>query len=259
MFFDTHTHLTLPEFQNDLDAVIERALIAGVEKLIVPAIDLESSRVAVSLAEKYAPIFAAVGVHPQDAESFEIKHREEFLQLTHHSKVVAVGEIGLDYFRRSAPPEIQKQVLRFFLELAIETRLPVILHNRVAFADLLSLITTPEYRAVRGVFHCFSEKLPVAEQVIRLGFALSFTGIITFRNSRTAEIAQKIAMNQQLLETDAPFMAPAPHRGKRNEPAFVRLIAEKQAELHRLRVAEVGQMTSELALRIFPRLQTVRE
>ena len=259
MFFDTHTHLTLPEFQDDLEAVIERAQIAGVEKMIVPAIDLNSSMQALALAEKYAAVFAAVGVHPQDVQTFENAQLEEFHQLAQHPKVVAIGEIGLDYYRRFAPPEMQKRVLRFFLELADETGLPVILHNRAAFTDLLQLVTRPEYRAVRGVFHCFSEDVLAADQVVRLGFVLSFTGTITFKNSSAAEIAQKIAMNQQLLETDAPFMAPVPHRGKRNEPAFVKLIAAKQAEVHGITVAEVGRITSGLALRIFPRLQTKRD
>ena len=254
MLIDTHTHLVFPDFGEDLEEVISRAWEAGVRKMIVPGIDRDSSREAVALSERFAPVYAAVGTHPQDSAAFRDAEMEWFREAVQHPKVVAVGEIGLDFYRDFAPKEQQKRVLRAFLELAAEARLPVILHNRRAFGELLALLDDFSGERLTGVFHCFSEGVREAQEVLRRGFLVSFTGTITFKKSRSAEVAAQIPLENQLLETDAPFMAPVPHRGKRNEPSFVRYVAQKQAELHALSVEEAARVTGQNAERLFARL-----
>ena len=255
MFIDTHCHLTFPNFKEDLDDVITRAEAADVRKIIVPGMDLHTSREAVQLADQYVAVYAAVGVHPQESRSFNPDHMKEFEGLASHPKVVAVGEIGLDFYRDYAPHDLQKSVFRNFLNFAGHRRLPVIIHNRAAYDDILKIVREAEFREVSGVFHCFSEDERGADEVMDLGYAVSFTGTVTFKNSKTAEISRSTPLDKQLLETDAPFMAPAPFRGKRNEPAYVKHIAEKQAELRAITPGEVGRITTEHAYHIFPRLR----
>lgn len=254
MFIDTHTHLTFPDFREDIDGVINRALQAGVDKFIVPSIDLKSSRDAIALAEKYPPVFAAIGVHPQDSQKFDSSLLDEFYRMAKHPKVVAIGELGLDYYRDYAPHAVQREVLELFLKLASEVSLPVILHNRKAFTDLISILKQKEYDKLRGVFHCFSEDEMRAEEVLAMGFVVSFTGNITFKKSMSARVARLLPLEKQLLETDAPFMAPVPKRGKQNEPAFIPYIAEKQAELHDVKVEDVARVTTALAEQTFPKI-----
>lgn len=254
MFIDTHSHLTFPDFKNDIEEIITRANNAGIDRVIVPSISFETSLAAIELAEQFDPIYAAVGVHPQDSQQFNENQLAEFSRLAKHPKVVAIGEIGLDYYRDYAPQDIQKEVFKTFLHLAKEINLPVIIHNRSAFRDIIEILNQEKFREIDGVFHCFSEEEQEAEQVIEMGFLVSFTGTITFKNSKSTQIAQKISIEKQLLETDAPFMAPVPNRGKRNEPAYLRHIAEKQAELHSVSIEEVAKKTTKLAFKIFPKL-----
>ncbi len=254
MLIDTHTHLFFSDFEGDLDDVVRRAVAAGVEKMIVPGTDLATSRRAIEMAEQYEPVYAAVGVHPQETKTFSPSQLDQFRKMTGHTKVVAVGEIGLDYYRDYAPHELQKEVLISFLNLAGESGLPVIVHNRQAFQDVFALICREEYREIAGVFHCFSGDVPEARRIIEQGYLISFTGTITFKKSRAAAVARQIALEHQLVETDAPFMAPVPYRGKRNEPAFVRFVAEKQAELHGIDFAQAAKITTENAFRLFAKL-----
>ena len=254
MFIDTHCHLTFPDFQKDIQEVISRANDAEINRIIVPSISLETSLAAIELAERFGQIYATVGVHPQDSQKYKESQLADFLELSKHPKVVAIGEIGLDYYRDYAPHDIQKEVLKTFLHLAKETGLPVIIHNRSAFADLIEILQKNEFSNLGGVFHCFSETEVEASLVFEMGFFISFTGTITFKKSKSAQIAQKISLEKQLLETDAPFMAPVPNRGKRNEPAFIKNIATKQAELHNLDIEEVAKKTSVLAFQIFPKM-----
>lgn len=254
MFIDTHSHLTFPDFTKDIQDVISRATDVGINRIIVPSISLETSLAAIKLAEKYDSVYAAVGVHPQDSQKLDQNKTGEFFRLSKHPKVVAIGEIGLDYYRDYAPQEVQKNVLNDFLSLAVESDLPVILHNRSAFSDLIEILRQKKFSNLRGVFHCFSEEKKEAEHIIDMGFWLSFTGTITFKNSRSAQIAQDISLKRQLLETDAPFMAPVPNRGRRNEPAYLKDIAEKLAELHEVSVEEVAKITTKQAFQIFPKL-----
>lgn len=255
MFIDSHCHLTLDDFQDDLDDVILRADKAGIEKIIVPGMDLPTSKYAVELSEKYEIVNAAIGVHPQDSKKFTVNQIEQFKDLTEHPKVVAIGEIGLDYYWDYAPREVQNVVLKEFLNLALECQLPVILHNREAFFDLMENVNETKFKELTGVFHCFSEDAKTAQRVIDLGFAVSFTGTVTFKNSKSAGISKEIPLQNQLLETDAPFMAPVPYRGKRNEPGYVKELAEKQAELRNISVEEVGSITTDHAYRLFPKLR----
>jgi TatD DNase family protein len=254
MFIDTHCHLTFPDFQNDIQDVVSRASEAGINRIIVPSISLETSLQAIKLAERFEQIYATVGVHPQDSQKYNESQLAEFSELSKHPKVVAIGEIGLDYYRDYAPHDVQKEVFKTFLFLAVETGLPLVIHNRYAFSDLIKILNQKEFASLGGVFHCFSEEEKEASLVFEMGFFISFTGTITFKKSKSAQIAQKILLEKQLLETDAPFMAPVPNRGKRNEPAFIRNVAEKQAELHNVELGEVAKKTSNLAFQIFPKM-----
>ncbi len=254
MFIDTHTHLTFSEFQNDIDDVVLRAYNAGINKLIVPGLSLKNSKEAITLAEKEPSVYAAVGVHPQESLQFNQGQIDDFYNIANHPKVVAIGEIGLDYFRDYAPRSVQQDVFRIFLSLACDLDLPIIIHNRSAFFDLFDILKNADFKNLSGVFHCFSEDAKTAAEVLKMGFVVSFTGTITFKNSTSALVAKKIPIEKQLLETDAPFMTPVPNRGKRNEPAFVKFTAEKLAELHDLSLDEVAKKTTDLALQLFPKL-----
>jgi TatD DNase family protein len=253
MLVDTHCHLTFSDFAADLDGVVARAVEAGVQKVVVPGIDLETSVRSVELADQFPELYAAVGIHPQDSANFSEPQLKEFEALCRHPKVVAIGEIGLDYYRDYAPRDVQKRVFRIFLDFAREQDLPVIVHIRQAFGDLWTFLEKDE-SLPSGVFHCFSGTPEEANRLIERGFLVSFTGTITFKNSRSSEVAQSVPLKHQLLETDAPFMAPVPHRGKRNEPAFVRIIAEKLARLHGKPLEDVAQITTASAFRLFPKL-----
>ncbi len=255
MFIDTHSHLNFEVFDADRAAVIQRAKEAEVEKIVVASVDLESSARAVDLAEVYPPLYAAVGVHPQDAEKFSEEQIPQFLQWAEHPKVVAIGELGIDYYRDYNPRELQIQVFERFVRLAKETGLPIIVHNREADEDVLAVLSKPDFSDVRGVFHCFSSDLAYAEKVLNLGYFISFTGIVTFKNSNARDVLRELPLDRLLVETDAPLLAPVPHRGKRNEPAFVRLVAQEFTRVKGLSLEKVAEITTQNALRLFPKLK----
>jgi len=255
---DTHCHLTLPDFEGDLDQVLERAFDHGVGKIVVPGIDLESSRKAVDLAIRFQEVFAAVGVHPNEADRWEPGDALQLRRLAAHERVVAIGEIGLDYYRHRAAPSLQKEAFRAQLELAAELSLPIIVHNRKADDDLMA-----ELRAWRqasgvalrdraGVLHAFSGTADFARRGVALGFFLGLGGPITYRASAQArEAAAVVPLEALLLETDAPFLSPHPHRGRRNEPGYVSLVAAKIAEIRGLPTADITRATSQNAARLF--------
>jgi len=255
MFIDSHAHLNFEAFDADRTAVIQRAIEAGVEKIVVPSVEVESSARAVELAETYPPLYAAVGVHPQDAEKFLEDQIPRFLQWAKHPKVVAIGELGLDFYREYNPRKLQIQVFERFVSLAKETSLPVIIHNRSADTDVLAVLSRAEFSTVTGVFHCFSSDLAYAKKVLNLGYFLSFTGIVTFKNSNARDVLRELPLDRLLIETDAPLLAPVPHRGKRNEPAYVRFIAQEFARVKGLALEEVAKVTTQNALRLFPKLK----
>ncbi len=249
---DAHCHLDDAQFADDLDAVIQRAADAGVAAMITAGTNVESSRAAVELANKYAMVYAAVGIHPQDAASFSTESLNEIRALAPARKVVAIGEIGLDfYWQDHAPREIQEQVFTAQLDLATELGKPVVMHDRDAHAELMAILRkrrgTP-----RGILHCFSGDLEMARAAIELGYFISFAGSVTFTNARRLqEIARAVPLERIVLETDAPYLAPHPWRGKRNEPAHVARVAAKIAELKNLAVAQVDTLTESNSISLF--------
>ncbi len=234
--------------------MISRAVQAGVTRILNPGIDLNSSRSALEIAENTPEVFAACGVHPNDALTWDGSTLEELRKLAGHAKIVAIGEIGLDYYREQTPVEVQKLVFRSQLSLAAELGLPVIIHNRQASDDLLEMLAIWHEELVEsgspllespGVLHSFSADLSTARRAIELNFFIGITGPITFQKADDLrKIIQSIPLSSLLIETDSPFLTPHPHCGERNEPAFVRWIAEKIAEVHDLPVEMVAEKTT---------------
>jgi TatD DNase family protein len=259
MFFDTHTHLGNRQFDSDLPTVLERACAAGITRMVAPATDLENARKLLTIAEHEPDVRVAVGIHPCDADSVSGEGWiDELRDLARHPKVCAIGEIGLDYFH--APPEAftlddwkahQAKVLTAQLELAVELKLNVILHNRESWDDLTALVL-PFSDRLRGVFHCFTGTMEQAAPLLKLGHLISFTGIVSFKNAGViAEAARVVPADGYMLETDAPYLAPVPHRGKRCEPAYVADTARAIAALRGETVAQVAADTTRNALAFF--------
>lgn len=264
---DTHCHLDFDAFDADRQQVIGRAREGGVGWMVVPGIEVESSRGVLKLAEAQRGIYAAVGVHPNSARTWQMNSLETLSSLSQHARVVAIGEIGLDYYRDCAPREQQRRVFEAQLNLAAEVGLPVIIHSREASEDMLAMLTAWQEQLQRagcalaerpGVLHSFSGDWRVAEALIRLNFLLGISGPVTFRNAPALqEVAVKAPLERLLIETDAPFLSPHPYRGRRNEPAYVRKVAEKIAELRGVSLEEVAQTTTANAERLFVGRETV--
>jgi TatD DNase family protein len=257
---DTHCHLDMPQFDGDREVVIERATQAGVGRIICPAIHLASCRDVLALAEQHAGVYAAVGVHPNDCADFGPETAAALRDLAQHPKVVAIGEIGLDYYWDRVPAEQQRRALRAQLDLAGELGLPVILHSRDSNAELLYEIaqwgpmirTTRDPDAIVGVWHAFSGDLNEAAQAWELGLVLGLGGPVTFRNARRLRaLAPQFRPDRLVVETDAPYLAPHPFRGQRNEPAYVTLAAAALSELRDVSVQLVAEETTETASRCF--------
>jgi len=265
VFYDTHAHLGFPDFAGDLAATISRARAAGIEKIICVGTDLESSAGAVRIAEEYPGIYAAVGWHPNHAREAPQDVRPPLRELARHSKVVAIGEIGLDYHRRGKDPvqdpefnalkKRQAELFRQQMEVARELGLNCIIHQRDSFEDTLAELT-PFASRTRGVFHCFSESVEAMHRIFALGSLVSFTGIVTFKNG--ANVRQSLAaadLGKFMLETDCPFLAPVPYRGKRGEPAYVKEIAELAATARNCALEELSAATCRAAEEFFPKLR----
>lgn len=256
MFIDTHAHLNYPEIKKKLPEILERAKDSGVGYIIVPATNYVTSLDVIELAEKYEMLYAAVGIHPTELKDFKDWHFGELEKLCEHDKVVAMGEIGLDYYWKPYDKEFEERVLRAQLGIAKRKNLPVILHNRESSEDLIQIVSE-EYASgkLRGQFHSFSGDTDMAEKCIGMGFFISFTGNITYKpNEKTLqayEVLKNTAMENLLLETDSPFLPPVPYRGKQNEPAYLKHTAEKIAELKEVSIEELGKVTSENAGRLF--------
>jgi TatD DNase family protein len=249
---DTHAHMQVRQFDRDRDAVIAAAFADGIARVLVPGIDLESSEAAVELAAKYpGQVFAGVGTHPHDAETLTPERLEAQRKLATQPGVVAIGEIGLDYYRDLSPREVQREALVAQMALARECDLPIILHNRESHADMVSLIRT-HGQGLRGVFHCFIGDKAMARDALDLGFYLSFAGPLTFsRNVELGEVAAWAPLDRVLVETDSPYLTPPPFRGKRNEPRHVALVARRLAELRDLPFEEIAAVTSANAAALF--------
>lgn len=257
---DTHCHLDFEAYSNDRNEVINRADKVGVIKIINPGVSLESSKAAVQLAQKYSSIRAAIGIHPNNT----IVTSDYILQLKelcHHTKIVAIGEIGLDYYRDVHPRKDQRKLLLNQLQLAKELKCPVIIHNRQATDDIMDILSDwcvellksdLKIAYIPGVLHSFSSDLNRAMQAIDLGFFIGISGIVTFKNAKDLHtIVAEIPLDHMLIETDAPFLTPHPHRSERNEPANVFYIAEKIAQIHNISTEEVCEITYNNAEKIF--------
>ena len=229
---DSHAHLQFEQYADDLDDVLTRSRDAGVTAVINIGTDLDSSRAAIALAERHPSLYATIGLHPHDASTFTEETSAALAELARHPKVVAIGETGLDFFYGHSPRDTQIDAFRRQLQLAQEARLPVVVHSRDAKEETLRLLqeTTPE---ARGVLHCFTGDLDMAQRAIVLGFYISFSGIVTFKNAGPLrDVAKALPLERLLIETDCPFLTPEPHRGKRNEPAWVARVADTLAALH---------------------------
>lgn len=259
-FVDTHCHLNFNLFDADLDQVFARAAQAGVERMLLPGIDLETSRQVVQLCEQHPNCSAAVGVHPNDALTWDAQTLPALRDLCQHPSVVAIGEIGLDYYWHKAPPDVQQRILRLQLELAVEMSKPVIIHSRQSLADLWPMLQNWQQELAHqggslvgrcGVLHSYDGDLATALTALEHGFQIGIGGPVTFKNALQKQaLVQALPLEGLLLETDAPFLAPQPMRGRRNEPANIPVIAEKIAQLHTQPLAKVAQITTRSAERL---------
>ena len=245
MLFDTHAHYDDERFDEDRETLLRAMPEKGVGLIVNPGCDLPSSRMAVDMAQKYDFLYAAVGIHPENCGDFAPAMTDELRALAKAPKVVAIGEIGLDYYWAENPPrELQQEVLRRQLALAQELRLPVIIHDRDAHADTLSIVR--EFPQVTGVFHCFAGSVEMVQALIKMGWMLSFNGAATFKNAKKApEVIAAVPLEKLMIETDAPYLTPVPHRGERNDSSYVRFVAEKIAEIKGISAEEVEKATWE--------------
>lgn len=258
---DTHCHLNLNMYDNDLDQVLGRAWARGLERILVPGIDVETSRSALRLAEQHPRIYAAVGVHPSSAGQWNEDSLNTLRELARHPKAAAIGEIGLDYYRDRAPRPVQRAVFQAQLELAAELGLPLVIHNREALEDVWAALSGWQAELARrglplanrpGVLHSYDGPAAPARQAAEHGFFIGVSGPVTFKNAPDRhQLVASLPLEQLLIETDAPYLTPHPYRGRRNEPAYVAFVAEKIAELHQVTVEKVSQATWDNAAQLF--------
>jgi len=261
MLIDTHCHLDYVEFDGQREEVLARAKDEGVDIVLNPGTDVESSRKVVALADRFESVYAAVGVHPNFAEGWNANSTDELIELGKHPKVVAIGEIGLDFYRDTTPAEKQIEIFESQLDLARELDLPVIIHNRLASEDVIRMLSEWQSSleadglslAERpGVLHSFSGDKAISEMAVRQNYRMGLTGPLTFKNApELQKAASELPLERLLIETDSPFLSPHPHRGKRNEPGRVKIVAEKLAKLIRLSFEEIAQVTTANALSLF--------
>ena len=250
MLFDTHAHYDDERFDADRDALLASMPEKNVGLIVNPGCDLPTSRMAVALAEKFDFVYAAVGIHPENCGDFVPEQIDALRNLAKNPRVVAIGEIGLDYYWQEVPRDLQKEVFRAQLALAQRLDMPVIVHDREAHGDSLAIVK--EFPGVRGVFHCYSGSVEDAKTLIKLGWHLSFTGTITFKNARKApEVIAAVPLDRIMVETDAPYMAPTPYRGKRCDSRYVYRMAETIAQIKGLTTQEVEEATTENGKRLF--------
>ena len=251
MFIDSHCHINFPELANNLDEVLANMRANQVSNALCVAVDLEKLPQILAIAEQHENIYASVGVHP-DYELEAEPTQEELVRLAKHPKVVAIGETGLDYFRLTGDLEWQRNRFRTHIRAAVESRKPLIIHTRSASADTLRLMQEEGADKIGGVMHCFTESMEVALAAIEMNFYISFSGIVTFKKAlELKEVATRIPLERMLIETDSPYLAPVPFRGKLNQPSYVKHVAEEIAKLRGITVEEVGEATSANFKRLF--------
>ena len=250
MLFDTHAHLNDRAFDTDREELLAGFATKGVSYVLNAGCDLESSRQVIAMAENYPWLYAAVGSHPDSADEVNAELIALYRELVRHEKVKAIGEIGLDYHYEDIPREIQQKAFRMQMALAQEVGLPVIVHEREAHEDGMAIVK--EFPGVTGVFHCYSGSAEMARQLVDLGWYIGFTGVLTFKNARKAvETAASIPLDRIVLETDCPYMAPEPFRGKRNDPGYLPKMAEKLAEIRGISFEQAATATTENAKRLY--------
>lgn len=251
MFIDSHAHIQLDRFDSDRSVVIERAKNSQVSTILVVGFDISTSHLAVELADRYDHIYATVGLHPHDAKRFTPQTLREIALLAEHPKVVALGEMGLDYHRNLSPKSVQKRVFEEQLDLATQLDLPIVVHNRNAFDDILSILEN-RLQLTGGVLHCFSENTKSMDRVIDVGFHIGIGGPVTYKKSQDLkQVVKVMPADSFLIETDCPWLAPQLRRGKRNEPAYITEIATKIAELRQVTIESIGQTSSQNFRKLF--------
>ncbi|MFJ7700763.1 TatD family hydrolase [Lysinibacillus fusiformis] len=252
MFIDTHVHLNADQYEEDLQDVINRALEAKVEKMVVIGFDRKTIERTMELIEQYDFVYGVIGWHPVDAIDCTQEDLEWIEELAAHPKIVGIGETGLDYYWDKSPKDVQQALFRKQIQLAQKINLPIIIHNRDATGDVVNILREENAASVGGVMHCFSGSVETARECIAMNFMISLGGPVTFKNARLPkEVATDIPLEHLMIETDAPYLAPHPYRGKRNEPAFVPLVAEEIARLKGLTIEEIAQATTDNAKNFF--------
>ena len=249
MLTDTHCHLYYQDLRNDIPAVLNRAAEQGVNRFICVGTNVQNSRECIDLANTHENIYATAGVHPHDAKDTPKDYLDQICDLLKFDKMIAAGEMGLDYYRNISEPEIQNRVFCEQMELAQSMGKPVIFHNRDADVDVLKVLS--DFSNVTGVAHCFSSNLETAKAFLDLGYYISFAGNLTFKNSHLTEVAKGLPLDRILVETDSPYLSPVPYRGKPNEPGRTRFVAEKLAEIHNVSLDVIAKKTSENATALF--------
>lgn len=251
MLVDSHCHLDFPELVSDIPGILARMEAQGVRGALCVAVTFEALPALLSLTESSARFWASVGVHP-DHDEGEDPSEDQLLGMASHPRVVAIGETGLDYFRRSGDLEWQRERFRRHIRAAIRCGKPLIIHCRAAAEDTVRILREEGAEQIGGVMHCFTESQAVADAALELGFHISFSGIVTFRNAADLrEVASRVPLDRLLVETDAPYLAPVPHRGKTNEPSFVRFVAEEIARIKALSLEEIAVATTQNFSRLF--------
>ena len=249
---DTHAHLDFEDYSENFDQVLDDIKANGVEKVIVPGVTLKDIPRIIALIEKYDNLFGAVAIHPSEAKDWDDTTYETLKAYAVHPKVVAIGETGLDYYWDDSFKDIQKHVFREHIRLAFEVNKPLIIHDRESHADILSILKETNAKNIGGIMHCFSGSTEFAMECIKENFFIALGGPVTFKNAKKPkEVVQKVPLDRLLLETDSPFLAPHPYRGKKNSPAMLKLIAEEIANLRGISVEEVANITSKSAEELF--------
>lgn len=252
MLFESHAHIDDSRFDQDRDEIIQRAKDAGLSYILNPGADLGTSVKAVNLAEKYEMVYAAVGVHPHDVKDMDEDTIEVLRSLCSKEKVVAIGEIGLDYYYNHSPKDAQRKWFERQIQLAQEVALPIIIHDRDAHQEIFDILKQYNAGSLGCVMHCYSGSVALAKEYVKRGIYISLAGPVTFKNAvKTHEVAKEIPLEWLLVETDSPYLTPVPHRGKRNEPAYVKFVAQTIAEAKGISLEEVSKQTTENAKRLF--------
>jgi TatD DNase family protein len=252
MLIDSHAHLEMPDFRKDMEEVIQRAKASNVEYILTVGTEKKDWIRAIEIAHAYPFIYAILGVHPHNAKEIEDQTYETLKRLCQDEKVKALGEMGLDFYKNFSPRELQLKRFREQIGLARELRLPIVVHDREAHQETLEILKSEGAKECGGVIHCFSGDYEMAKDCIDMGFSISIPGSITFKNAEGfQEVVKRLPLESLLVETDAPFLAPVPFRGKRNEPSYVRYTAEKVAQIKKVSFEKVAEATTANALRVF--------